>query len=219
MKVSIIIPVYNESETLLDIIGRVFAQPINCEKEIVIVDDKSTDSSLEILHRLKQEYNFALCEHPKNLGKGAALNTGLTQATGDIILFQDADLEYNPADWPKLIALFDDQRTQVVYGCRTSAGYKKYYLGSKVLTSFINLLYGADLKDPYTCYKVIRKSLLDNLEIKSVGFEFEAELTAKILRRGIQIIQVPISYNPRTFAEGKKIRFLRDGILGLWTFI
>lgn len=219
-KVSIIIPVYNEKKTLETILERVnCASTLDFEKEIIIVDDFSTDGSRELLLELQKKYSFVLRLHEKNYGKGRALRTGFVVATGDIILIQDADLEYDPVNWVDLLAEFKNPQTQVVYGSRNihpkRRGYASCILGVKILTEAINLLYGSKLTDSYTCYKCFRKVCLDGLELESDKFEIEAELTTKFLKKGYSIKEVAISYNPRKFAEGKKIGW-RDGVLGLW---
>lgn len=218
MKISIIIPVYNEQETIEAVLNKIIdSDTLGWEKEIIVVDDASTDSTAQALEPLKN-ITFEHFRHEKNQGKGVAIKTGLAAATGDIILIQDADLEYDPKDYPVLLSPFALPETQVVFGYRTVAGYKTYYFGNKIFTGFVNMLFGSDLKDPYTGYKVIKKTLLESLNLKSRGFELEAEITSKLLKRKIKIIQVPISYQPRTFGKGKKARLLRDGAYGLWTF-
>ncbi len=210
MKVSVIIPVHNEKETLPEILKQL--QQLSFEKEIIVVDDASTDGSLETIT------DVIKITHAENLGKGAAIKSGLERATGEVVLIQDADLEYDPKDIAGLLKPFENSQTQVVFGYRTSPGYKLYYLGNKFFTFFVNLLFGSDLKDPYTGYKVVRTDLFKSLDLKNNGFEIEAEITSKILKRKISIVQVPISYHPRTFEKGKKIRLFRDGFRGLWTF-
>jgi dolichol-phosphate mannosyltransferase len=224
-KISVIMPVYNEESTLPKIIGRIFSVSVpEYEKEVIVVNDCSSDKSLDILEKLKKEYGFILLNHNKNLGKGAALKTGFGKANGDIIIIQDADLEYDPGDWENLLEKFKDSRIVAVYGSRNINPKKKgrfyYVLGASLLTHSINILYGASLTDSYTCYKCFRKEIIDKIggTLKSNGFEIEAEITAKILRRGIKISEVPISYNPRKLSEGKKIG-LADAVKGLWTIL
>jgi len=219
-KVSIIIPVYNEKKTLETILERVNnASTIDFEKELIIIDDYSTDGSREFLAKLQKRYSFQLKLHKKNHGKGRALRTGFALASGEIILIQDADLEYDPANWVDLLVEFENPKTQVVFGSRNinpkRRGYATYILGAKILTEAINLLYGAKLTDSYTCYKCFRKECLSELKLESDKFEIEAELTTKFLKKGYPIKEVAISYNPRKFEEGKKIGW-RDGVLGLW---
>lgn len=219
-KVSIIIPVFNEKKTLETILERVNqALTLDYEKEIIIVDDFSTDGSRELLLEIQKKYTFRLEFHEKNFGKGRALRTGFAVATGEIILIQDADLEYDPANWVELLAEFKNPEMKVVFGSRNihpkRRGYASCILGVKILTEAINLFYGSKLTDSYTCYKCFRKGCLDGLKLESDKFEIEAELTTKFLKKGYSIKEVAISYNPRKFEEGKKIGW-RDGILGLW---
>lgn len=215
MKLSIIIPTYNEGGTITEILERISDArlPSDWKKEIIIIDDGSRQPL-----KLK---NHKIIRHEKNQGKGAAIKTALKYAEGDYILTQDADLEYDPSDYKKLLQAID-YKTPVVYGSRnigsTNKGYLHYVLGAKILTSFINVLFGSKLTDSYTCYKLIPSSLIKSLDIKSNGFEIEAEITAKILKKKFPIKEVAISYNPRKFKEGKKIRF-KDGLKGLWTIL
>lgn len=222
MKLSIVIPVFNEKNTFEEIIRRVRAVSLpGWEKEIIVADDASNDGTEHLLGKLSRELNFIFIRHAKNSGKGAAVKTALEQITGDFVLVQDADLEYDPQDYPKLINALDE-KTQVVYGSRNinpaRKGYAHYVLGAKFLTFLMNFLFDANLTDTYTCYKLLPSSLARSLSIISSGFELEAEITAKILKRGISIKEIPIKYYPRKFMEGKKIRFL-DGLIGLWTII
>lgn len=214
MKLTIIIPAYNEAATIEGVLEKVAAAPTDgWQKEILIIDDGSEQPV-----KIK---NFPIMRHEKNLGKGAAIKTGLKNAVGDYVLIQDADLEYNPNDYQNLLSALSE-KTPVVYGSRnmgnTNRGYPHYVLGAKILTGFTNLLFGSKLTDVYTCYKLIPTSLMKSLNIQSDGFEMEAEITSKILKRGIAIKEIPISYNPRKFKEGKKIRF-KDGLVGLWTIL
>jgi glycosyltransferase involved in cell wall biosynthesis len=219
-KVSIIIPVYSEKKTLETILERVNnASTLDFEKELIVIDDYSADGSRELLAKLQEKYSFRLKLHEKNYGKGRALRTGFALASGDIILIQDADLEYDPANWVDLLAEFKNPQTQVVFGSRNihpkRRGYASCILGVKILTSVINLLFGSKLTDSYTCYKCFKKECLNGLTLESDGFEIEAELTTKFLRKGYSIKEVAISYNPRKFSEGKKIGW-QDGMRGLW---
>ncbi|MBI3952429.1 MAG: glycosyltransferase family 2 protein [Candidatus Doudnabacteria bacterium] len=215
MTLSIIIPVYNESETLEAVLEKVNRADTNgFEKEIIIIDDGSNPSLR------KSDFNgYLFIKHSKNLGKGAAIKTGLGLATGDIVLIQDADLEYEPQDFPSLLSPFSDPNVQAVYGYRTKPGYKSFYFGNKLFTGFVNMLFGSNLRDPYSGYKAIKKPLLDSLQLVSDKFEIEAEITSKLLKKKVKILQVPIAYYPRTFEKGKKIKFFKDGGKGLWTFL
>lgn len=222
MKLSIIIPAYNERATIERVFARVSAAPtLDYSKEIILVDDGSTDGTTEILARLARTYHAVLLRHEKNIGKGGAIKTALMQASGDLVLIQDADLEYDPADYPKLLAAHRPQ-SPVVYGSRnlgkTNRGYAHYVLGAALLTRLTNLLFRSRLTDVYTCYKLIPLATLKDITLTQNGFSFESEVTAKILKKHIPIIEVPINYYPRSFSNGKKIR-LWDGIAGAWTII
>lgn len=221
MKLSIIIPVYNEKRTIEEVLKRVEqASTLNYEKEIIVVDDCSSDGTSDILEKLKKKFNFVLVRHDKNYGKGKAIKTGLKKVTGNFVLIQDADLEYDPNDYENLLKLAD--KRVVVFGSRninpTGKGYPHYVLGVKILTFLFNLLFKSKLTDIYTCYKLFPANLIKSIPFESSGFEFEAEISARILKRGYQIKEVPIRYYPRKFKEGKKIR-PSDGLKGLWTII
>lgn len=222
---SIIIPVYNEEATIAEVLGRVAAaDTAGWEKEIIAVDDGSADNSNGKIQNAKVRfriYNCTLLSHPVNCGKGAAIRTGLAAAGGDAVIIQDADLEYDPADWPRMLEEFEKYGGKAaVYGSRELAperrGYAHYVWGVRILTGIANLLYGARLTDVYTCYKLFPLDVLRRLPLSARGFEFEAEVTARLLRQNTPIVEVPIRYRPRTFSEGKKIRW-RDGLIGLWT--
>lgn len=223
MKLSIIIPVNNEDKYIEETLKKVSGVTLPYEKEIIVINDGSTDNTKKILEEIKNKYNFKLLHHLKNLGKGQAIKTGLQEVTGEILIIQDADLEYDPSDIPNLIKKI--QNVSAVYGNRgikklPKRGYR-YILGAKILTNVINLLFSSKLKDVYTGYKLfnlkkIDINLLENL--KSTGFEFEAEVTCKILKSGGKIIEIPISYTPRNKKEGKKIKF-KDSIKGLLTIL
>jgi glycosyltransferase involved in cell wall biosynthesis len=222
MTLSIIIPVFNEEETLEEVLNRVSAAPVfDYRKEIIVVDDGSTDGTRELLERLRGKFNFVHLRHPANFGKGRAIQTGLEKVSGQLVLIQDADLEYNPLNYQDLLKIFK-KNNSVVYGSRNIApkrrGYFHYVLGVWFLTTFVNLLFGSKLTDVYTCYKLFPADSIRSIPLESNGFEFEAEITAKLLSRGHQIKEVPIDYNPRRFKEGKKIRF-KDGLKGLWTIL
>ncbi len=230
MKLSIIIPVYNEEKTVSQIIQKVLAVkfPNNIQKEIVIVDDGSSDKTPQILRQLHKP-GIKVLIHSHNRGKGAALRTGFTAATGDLVIIQDADLEYDPQDFTRLLEPIIQGKEKVVYGSRFINyplrlwGEQKtvmptHWLGNKLLTLLTNLMYGGAVTDMETCYKLISKKVLDQLDLKSNRFEIEPEITAKILKRGYRIYEVPIKVNPRTHAEGKKISW-KDGITALKTLI
>ena len=213
MKISVLIPAYNEEETIEELIGRV-AQ-VDLEKEIIVVDDCSTDKTGQILSSLKQE-GLIIISHDQNRGKGAAIRTALEAASGDALIIQDADLEYDPQDYEKLVQPFQESKAKVVYGVRSLAGQKWYMRwGNRLLTMVTNLLYGSTLQDMETCYKLLAKEVIDGLELYSDGFDIEAEITAKVLKKGYDIHQVPIWYSPRA---DKKLTFL-DGLPTLWALI
>jgi dolichol-phosphate mannosyltransferase len=224
-KLSIIIPVYNEMQTVEELIKRVISTSIdNYKKEIIVVNDGSTDKTGEILKDLASKYKFVLISHKENFGKGAAIRTGLKKVRGDYVLIQDADLEYNPEDYEKLLSVLSEGSCDVVYGSRnldsslSKRGYTIYYLGGRFLTSFMNLIVGTRLTDINTCYKLFPVKIFRELDIQSRGFEFCEEVTVKTHMLGYNIKEVPIRYNPRKFSEGKKIRFW-NAIVSLWTII
>lgn len=212
-------PVYNERGNLVEILNRVQAVPI--EKEIIIVDDGSTDGTRQILRDIKGQ-NVKVILHERNQGKGAAIKTGLTEATGDIVIIQDGDLEYDPMDYLKLIPLIQSGEAQVVYGSRTLGGnkrsYHRYYWGGQFVTLVTNILYGLKITDEPTCYKMFKREIIDRIKLDCTGFEFCPEVTAKVVRLGYTIHEVPISYHPRSFEEGKKIKW-RDGLIAIWTLL
>jgi len=222
MKLSVIIPAYNEAATVAEVIRRVLAT--GEAGEIVVVDDGSADGTPEVLAGLQVRHGpvVRVLHHVQNRGKGAAIRTGLAAATGDLVLVQDADLEYEPAEYPALLAPFSDPVAQVVYGSRNLRHNPRsnfaFYWGGRFLSWVANRLYGSRISDEATGYKVVRTSLLRELNLQSEGFEFCAEITAKLLRRGVRICEVPISYRPRSRAEGKKIRW-HDGIVAVWTLV
>ncbi len=219
MKLSILIPIYNEQATILEIIKRVHAVPF--EKEIVAVDDGSTDNTRELLSQVENE-GIAVLYHDRNRGKGAAIRTALQRATGDIVIIQDADLEYDPRDYGQLIQPIVEGRAKVVYGSRflgpRMAMFFWHMLANKMLTLMTNVLYDAILSDMETGYKAFRADVIKNIPLRSRRFDFEPEVTAKVLKRGIRIFEVPISYYGREYSEGKKIG-MRDGFVAIWTLL
>jgi len=222
MKLSIIIPVYNEESTLEEIIGRVRATGL--AHQIVVVDDGSADASVAILAKLRKAGEPALCmvRHKQNRGKGAAVRTGLAAVTGDLVLVQDADLEYDPADYAALLASFADPAVDVVYGSRNLQRNPKssftFYWGGRLLSWITNWLYGSHITDEATGYKVIKTGLLRDLNLETDGFEFCPEVTGKLLQRGVTIHEIPISYHPRSWDEGKKIQWY-DGLTAVRTLL
>jgi glycosyltransferase involved in cell wall biosynthesis len=222
MKLSVVIPVFNEKKTLPVIIGKV--RSVNVPKEIIIVDDFSTDGSRELLKEMEKMAgpDIRFFYHEKNTGKGAALRTGFSHATGDYVVVQDADLEYDPEDLLRLLAPVLKGRASVVYGSRFTGERRNmffhHWLGNRFLTLATNILYNTTISDMETCYKLIDARILKGIDIKSNRFNFEPEITAKILKKGIRIYEVPISYAGREYSEGKKITW-RDGISALWTLL
>jgi glycosyltransferase involved in cell wall biosynthesis len=223
MKVSIVIPCFNEERTLAAAVDRVLAASV-ADREILIVDDGSTDRSPQIAAEYAEKHPDVVrsLRLPQNRGKGAAVRTGFAAATGDVVLVQDADLEYDPADYPALLAPFSDPAVVVVYGSRIRGSrrrsYTHYYWGGRLVTLFTNVVYGSSLTDEPTGYKAFRRAVLNSIPLQCDGFEFCSEITAKLLRRRVPIHEVPIAYNPRSFAEGKKINW-RDGIVAIRTLL
>jgi glycosyltransferase involved in cell wall biosynthesis len=215
VRLSVVIPVYNEVGTIKEIVGRV--QAVDLEKEIVIVDDGSTDGTRELLQEITLSHgNVRVLYHDHNQGKGAALRTGFESATGDIVIIQDADLEYDPREYPVLLEPILDGRADVVYGSRFLGGPHRvlffwHYLGNKFLTLLSNALTNLNFTDMETCYKVFRREVLSDIQLKSNRFGFEPEFTAKIAKKDFRIYETPISYSGRTYAEGKKIGW-KDGV-------
>ncbi|MCL5794900.1 MAG: glycosyltransferase family 2 protein [Patescibacteria group bacterium] len=220
-KLSIIVPVYNERNYIQETIKRLSSVNFNgLDKEIIIVDDGSTDGTRELLVNLPPECRVIL--HKNNRGKGAALISGFAAATGQIIAIQDADLEYHPQDLTNLVESILDGRAVVVYGSRMTGrnpiGYQLYYFGNKLISFMARVLYGCHLTDIETGYKVFTKDILSKFKLELADFGFEAEFTAKLLKNKIKILEIPISYTPRHFAEGKKIG-PKDGFKALWLLI
>lgn len=221
LRLSVIIPAYNEKDTIKEIIARVRA--VELHDEIIVVDDGSSDGTREILKQLDLAEDLTVLFHDKNSGKGAAVRTGIQRASGDIILIQDADLEYDPREYPALLQPILEGRAQVVYGSRFLGGPRKamffsHMLGNKLLTLITNLLYDTILSDMETGYKVFRAEVVKGMPLRSRRFEFEPEITARVLRKGIRIYEVPISYNGREYWEGKKITW-RDGFTAILTLV
>lgn len=225
-KLSILIPVYNEEKTLIQVLEMVSsADSSGLEKELIIVDDGSTDGTREILNALdSSKYSARIYFHERNQGKGAALRTAQTYASGDIIMIQDADLEYSPEEYPELLKPILEGKADVVYGSRltgakVSRAFKfTHYIGNKVLSLLTNMLYDATLTDMETCYKVFKAEVFKRVNIKSNRFDFEPEITAKVLKQGVRIYELPISYYGRDYAEGKKITW-KDGFAAIWALI
>jgi len=219
MRLSVIIPVYNERATIREVLERVDAVPV--DKQVIIVDDCSSDGTGGMLRELQGPGHTVLF-HPTNRGKGAALRTGLPYATGDCIVIQDADLEYDPRDYLALLRPVAEGRARVVYGSRFQASrppmFLRHWVGNVLLTSLTNLLYGTRLTDMETCYKLFRADVLKDLAIESDRFNVEPEITAKILKKGVTILEVPIAYSRRNFAEGKKIGW-KDFVSAVWTLV
>lgn len=237
MKLSVIVPTYNEKDTLAEIVRRVrevdlavsvgFGPEnggvVTLEREIVVVDDGSTDGTREVLRALDDDPDVVVVFHERNQGKGAAVRSGLRQATGDVMLIQDADLEYDPRDYPALLQPIVEGRSQVVYGSRFRGGPMKamffwHMVGNRLLTFVTNVLYDTILSDVETGYKVFTREIAGQLDLRASGWGFDPEITAQILKLGYRIYEVPISYTGREFEEGKKISW-RDGLTVLWTLL
>jgi glycosyltransferase involved in cell wall biosynthesis len=216
--VSVIIPVYNEVNSIAELLSLVQNSPV--KKEIILVDDGSTDGTREELVKAARASNITLILHEGNHGKGAAIRTGLRHARGEYVLIQDSDLEYDPQDYPALLGPLRHGKANVVYGVRPDRPGRglSYYFGAKFLTVLANVLYNCKIRDEATCYKAFRHSVLKRIDLKSRRFEFCPEVTAKLSRIGEKIWEVPVSYNPRTSKEGKKIRWT-DGWAAIWTLV
>lgn len=223
LKLSVIMPVYNEVKFVRDAVKAVLA--VERADELIIVDDGSTDGTKGLYEEIKSWSDVIQVHyHPKNMGKGAAVRTGFELATGDVFLIQDADLEYDPRDYAKLLEPIELGRADVVYGSRLRGGPTKamffwHMVGNRFLTLVTNLLYNAILTDMETCYKVFRADVVRGMNLKSRGFEFEPEITSKVLKRGYRIFELPISYYGREFNEGKKISAVKDGPRALWALL
>lgn len=229
MKLSIIIPAYNEEKTIKELLSRVENLDLDkIEKEVIIVDDGSKDKTLSIIKEFaKDKKNIHVFEHKKNRGKGAAVVTGMKSATGEIFIIQDADLEYNPQDIPRLILPIIQKKFRVVYGTRLRTkpvffGKNRtpllvHFFGNKFLSLLTSILYGENISDMETCYKAFDKEVLKGVRLRSRSFDFEPEITAKILKKGIKIHEIDIKTKPRGFNDGKKLHTVRDGSIALWT--
>ncbi|MFQ5700610.1 MAG: glycosyltransferase family 2 protein [Acidobacteriota bacterium] len=222
-RVSVVMPVYNERPSILTIIDRVLSVQLEgIEKELIVVDDRSEDGTRELLQELRKD-GVRVLFHDHNRGKGAALRTGFQQASGDIVLIQDADLEYNPDEYPVLLRPILDGHADVVYGSRFLGGPHRVHLfwhmvGNRFLTLLSNMMSNLNLTDMETCYKVFRKGVLDGLTLTSDRFGFEPEFTLKVARKGWRVYEVPISYHGRDYTEGKKIGW-RDGVGAVFTIL
>jgi glycosyltransferase involved in cell wall biosynthesis len=222
-KLSIVVPVFNERNTLVEILRRMRAVelPDGIEREIIVVDDGSSDGTRDVLNQLGDS-TVRVVMHEVNRGKGAALRTGFAHATGEYVLVQDADLEYDPEDWPRMLNPVLRGKARVVYGSRFTGERRNmlllHWIGNRFLSMTTNVLYNTTLSDMETCYKLIERDLVASMRLHSNRFDIEPEITAKILKRGIRIYEVPISYSGREFDEGKKITW-RDGFSALWTLV
>jgi glycosyltransferase involved in cell wall biosynthesis len=219
VKLSVLIPVYNEANTIEEILRRVLA--VDMEKEVIIVDDGSTDGTREFLRSFKDPRSRILF-HEKNSGKGAAIQTALAHAEGDVVIIQDADLEYDPGEYGLLTSLIEEGKADVVYGSRFLGRHRvfmySHFLGNRILTTITNILYNTFLTDMETCYKAMKIEVARGLNIRSNRFNVEPEITAKIFKKKWRVYEVPISYDGRGYGEGKKITW-RDGVVALWTLI
>lgn len=231
MKLSIIIPAYNEEKTISEILKRVDEVDLGeIKKEVIVVDDGSSDKTLKLAQEFEKEHKVVrVMAHKKNKGKGAAVVTGMKEASGDIFIIQDADLEYNPQDIPRLINPIVKKKYRVVYGTRLRTNpvlFGKdrtplliHFFGNKFLSLVTTVLYGARVSDMETCYKAFEKNVLNGVRLKSRSFNFEPEITAKILKKKIKIFEIDIKTKPRGWEEGKKLNTVRDGSIALWTLL
>jgi glycosyltransferase involved in cell wall biosynthesis len=221
MKLTVLIPVFNEEKTIREIVERVLKT--NLVYEVLVIDDGSQDGTRTLLKELEKDCGIRVILHPENKGKGAAVRTGINNAMGDILLIQDADLEYDPRDYPVLLKPLEEGIADVVYGSRFLGGARRPILfwnmvANKILTLVTNVLYNNILTDMETGYKVFRREIVEGFPLHARGFEFEPEFTAKILKRKVRIFEVPITFNPRDYSEGKKIK-ARDAFIAMWTLL
>ncbi len=217
---SVVMPVFNERDTIEEIVRRVLA--VTMRLVLIVVDDGSTDGTREQLSALQAELGFRLFLQDRNQGKGAALRRGFQEVTGDLVVIQDADLEYSPEEYPQLVELICEGRADVVYGSRFLGRHRvfmfSHYLGNRIVTLLTNVLYNTMLTDMETCYKVMRVEVMRGLALQSNGFGIEPEMTAKIFKRGYRVYEIPITYDGRGYEQGKKITW-RDGVVALWVLL
>jgi len=222
MYLSIIIPIFNEKDTILELLNSIKRVGLKKEYEVLMIDDGSTDGTRDILNKIKNEKNYKVIFKEKNSGKGESLKLGFKKAIGEYIIVQDADLEYNPKDYIKLLEEVSKHKKTVVYGSRFMGSYKDmsslHYFGNQLLTQITNILYGVKLTDMETCYKLFPRELIQRLKLRASRFEFEPEVTAKIIKKGYKIIEVPISYAGRSHSEGKKITW-KDGFSAVFSLV
>jgi glycosyltransferase involved in cell wall biosynthesis len=215
---SVIVPVYNEAKTIRQILDKI--QAVNIDKEIIVVDDGSSDGTENVLREIKYS-DLRIINHSSNRGKGAAFLTGLSYAKGEFIIIQDADLEYDPNDYLKLMDAIKQGNIDIVLGARFTKGYRGliiHKLGNRLITGLLNLLFNKRLNDCFTCYKLFRKDTIKALDLKEQSFTIETEIVAKAIKKGLRILEIPVSYHPRSYSEGKKIR-CRDGIRAMISII
>jgi len=221
MKLSVVMPVYNEKDTIAEILRRVLAT--NLADEVIVVDDGSSDGTSAVLSELKTKNKIKVITATKNGGKGAAVRMGIETAKGDLVLIQDADLEYDPRDIPALLKPIEENLADVVYGSRFLGGPRRptmywHAVANRMLTFFTNILYNNILTDMETGYKLFKREVLEDIRIRSNSFDFEPEITAKLLKKKVRIYEIPITFNPRDYADGKKIGFI-DAVMAFWALI